>query len=288
MNFVTRKYLLTCSLLLAVLATAAIEAQAQLKLPRPSPKATVVQTVGTTDVTIIYGRPSVKDRTIYGDLVPYDQVWRTGANEATIISFSDAVKINDQPLATGRYSLHTLPGKEEWTIIFNRVADQWGSYSYDVKQDALRVRVRPETAPKMEQLTIAFPVVNYDSAQVAIHWDTLRVPFTVTVDADQNALAGARTAIAAAKPDDWRTPLQAAAFAFERKLAPDEALAWVNKSIAVQEDYRNVSLKARIMQKRGDTAQARQLATRAITLGKAAKPQPADVSAMEKLLAELK
>jgi hypothetical protein len=178
MNFVMRKYVLTCSLLLVALACVALEAQAQLTLPRPSPKATVTQTVGTTDIAIIYGRPSVKARTIYGDLVPYDQVWRTGANEATIISFSDAVKINDQPLAAGRYSLHTIPGKEEWTIIFNRTADQWGSYQYDVKQDALRVRVRPETAPKMEQLTFSFPVVNYDSAQVAMHWDTLRVPFT--------------------------------------------------------------------------------------------------------------
>ena len=288
MNFVMRKYVLRCSLLFVALAGVALEAQAQLNLPRPSPKATVAQTVGTTEISIVYGRPSVKGRTIYGELVPYDQVWRTGANEATIISFSDAVKINDQPLAAGRYSLHTLPGKDEWTIIFNRTADQWGSYQYDVKQDALRVRVRPETAPKMEQLTFGFPVVNYDSAQVAMHWDTLRVPFTVAVEADQNALAGARTAIAAAKPDDWRTPLQAAMFAFDRNIATEDALTWVNKSIAVQEDYRNLSLKARIMQKRGDTAQARQLATRAITLGKAAKPQPADVSAMEKLLAEIK
>lgn len=284
----TRKNLFSCVLLTGALLLLLSEAQAQLDLPRASPKATVMQRVGLTDITITYGRPLVKGRTIYGDLVPYDQVWRTGANEATTISFSDPVTINNQPLPAGNYSLHTIPGRDEWTIIFNRVAEQWGSYQYDAKQDALRIRVRPEVAPKLEQLTFMFPIVNEDSATVMMHWDTLRVGFTVGVEVNEKTLKGARQAIAAAKADDWRTPLQAATFAFDHNIAADEAMSWVDKSIAVRENYNNLSLKARMMERRGNTAEARKLAERAVALGKAAKPQPADTSAMEKLLTDLK
>lgn len=287
MNFPTRKHLLSSLFLVCTLLLAISEVRAQVDLPRPSPKASISQRVGLTDIAIAYGRPSVKGRTVYGDLVPYDQVWRTGANEATTISFSDPVTINNQPLPAGSYSLHTIPGREEWTIIFNRVANQWGSYEYDAKQDALRVKVRPESAPKQEVLAFVFPVVSDDSAVVAMHWDTLRVPFTVGVEVNEKTLKGARQAIAAAKADDWRTPLQAASFAFERNLVPDEALAWVDKSIAMRETYNNLALKARMMERRGNKAEARKLAERAIALGKAAKPQPANTSAMEKFLREM-
>lgn len=280
------RFFVFCALLLAT--SAAQAQQPQLELPRPSPKATVMQRVGLTDIVISYARPSVKGRKIFGGLEPYGKVWRTGANEATTISFSDPVTINNQPLPAGRYSLHTIPGQDEWTIIFNRTADQWGSYSYDEKQDALRVRVRPETAPMQEVLTFSFPALTDNSAVVAMHWDTVRVPFTVGVEVNERTLREAREKIASAKADDWRTPFQAAGFAFERNLAADEAMTWVDKSIAARETYGNLALKARMMAKRGDKAQARQLAERAIAVGKAAKPNPADTSAMEKFLAEMK
>ena len=137
------KRFLTSAAILTLLAPAAAHAQQALKLPRPSPKATVVQTVGLTDVTITYSRPGVKGRTIWGDLVPYDKVWRTGANEATTFQVSQDVKINGQALPAGTYSLHTIPGKTQWTVIFNKTADQWGSYDYDQTKDALRIQVTP-------------------------------------------------------------------------------------------------------------------------------------------------
>ena len=114
--------------LFAATLLAAAPALAQLDLPRPSPKATVSQTVGLTDITITYCRPGVKGRVIWGGLVPYDQVWRTGANEATTITFSDEVTIEGTKLPAGTYGLFTIPGKDEWTVIFNKGAKQWGAY----------------------------------------------------------------------------------------------------------------------------------------------------------------
>src|SRR5690348_13483389 len=108
----------------------------QLRVPRASQKQVVTQTVGFTDIAITYSRPGVKGRQIWGGLVPYDKVWRTGANEATTIAFTDDVTVNGQPLPKGTYSLHTIPGKDQWTIIFNKVANQWGSFTYDQAQDA--------------------------------------------------------------------------------------------------------------------------------------------------------
>src|SRR5437773_12011574 len=130
--------LFICLLALASLPLIAQAPPPPFRAPRVSQHAVFKQTVGLTDVTIDYSRPAVKGRQIWGALVPYDKVWRTGANEATIISFSDDVTVNGQPLPKGSYSFHTIPGKDEWTLIFNKVDKQWGSFSYDEKQDALR------------------------------------------------------------------------------------------------------------------------------------------------------
>jgi len=163
---------------LAVLVSAALLADAShaadLKLPRPSQKAQVMQTVGLTDVTINYSRPGVKGRTIWGELVPYDKVWRTGANEATAITFSTDVKVNGQPLAAGTYSLHTIPTKNDWTVIFNKKADQWGSYSYDQKEDALRIQVKTQPHEMTEWMEFSLPNIAVDNATVALDWETLR------------------------------------------------------------------------------------------------------------------
>ena len=125
----------------AAILAATTPALAQLELPRVSPKATVSQTVGLTDVTITYCRPSVRGRTIWGGLVPYDEVWRTGANEATTITFTDDVTIDGNKLPAGTYGLFTVPGKDEWTVVFNKGAKQWGAYEYKQDQDALRIKV---------------------------------------------------------------------------------------------------------------------------------------------------
>ena len=237
----------------------------QLKTPRASQKQVVTQTVGFTDITVTYSRPGVKGRQIWGALVPYDKVWRSGANEATTIAFSDDVTINGQPLPKGTYSLHTIPGKDEWTIVFNNTANQWGSFSYDPAKDALRVKAKSQSAPFAEWLTFEFPQVSPDQATVAIHWENLAVPFMVNTNTTQKVLADARAAVAAAKPDDWQTPLRAATFAIENRVDLEEANRWLDQSIKANENIRNLFEKARAQAMAGNRAAAIATAQKAIS-----------------------
>lgn len=298
-------------LLLCGALTASVVAQTPLRLPRASQKASVTQTVGVTDVSITYSRPGVKGRKIWGDapagaatgtatlddgrsrpkdaaIVPYGHVWRAGANEATLFKVTDDVHINGQPLPAGSYSLHAIPGPAEWTIIFNKDDGQWGSFSYDEKKDALRVKAKPETTTdNQEWLSYNFDPVTDTTAQVNLRWEKVRVPFTVEVkDVNALTLAKARAAIAA-QPDDWRTPLQAANFAFQNNNPADdeEGARWLEQSIKIKETYGNMYSKARMLAAQGKTPEAIAAGERALALGKEAK---ADTSDLEKRLAEWK
>lgn len=149
---------------------------------RVSPNAAVSQTIGTTEVRLTYGRPSVNDRTIFAadGLVPYGEVWRTGANEATTISVSSDVMVEGEPLSAGTYSLYTIPGEDSWTIIFNDIANQWGT-NYDSSEDVLRVEVTPESAPQREMMMFSFTNVTDTSGTCVLHWNETRVPFEIEV-----------------------------------------------------------------------------------------------------------
>ena len=271
------------ALLGAMLLVAAMPALAQLRLPRPSPKSSVMQTVGLTDMTIVYSRPGVKGRPIWGTLVPYDQVWRTGANEATTIAFSDDVDINGQKLPAGKYSLHTIPGRDQWTIIFNKVADQWGSFKYDEKQDALRVTAKPEKSPFHEWLTFEVPELSSDTAKVVIAWENLGVPFTVHTNTKEKALANIRAALASAKPDDWRTPMNAANFAYMNDVAPTERAAWMEKSLSINQNIQNLYAKAQIEAKEGHKAEA--IRTAEMAIAKATDKDKEEVEEIRKSIA---
>lgn len=146
---------------------------------RVSPNAGVSQTIGTTKVSITYGRPSVNDREIFGGLVPYGEVWRTGANESTAITFSDDVMIEGQKVEAGTYSLYTIPGKDQWTIILNSKLS-WGT-QYDKSQDVLRVTTTPKEGQHVEQFMIYFEEVTNSSAECVLHWKNTKVPFTIKV-----------------------------------------------------------------------------------------------------------
>jgi hypothetical protein len=279
----------------AVFALASL-AQAQLRTPRPSQKASVMQTVGVTDLTITYSRPGVKGRAIWGDppagaatgaatlddararakdavIVPYGHVWRAGANEATQFATTDDVLINGQPLKAGTYSLHTIPGRDEWTIIFNSDAGQWGSFTYDEKKDVLRVKAKPQTvAENQEWLIYTFDPVGENSAQVNLRWERLRVPFTVEVkDVKALTVEKMRAAVAAAQPDDWRTPLQAANYVFTNNIASsnEEAMQWLDKSLKTKETVGNLYTKARVLAATGKNAEAVAAAEKALSLAKA-------------------
>ena len=262
-----RKTLIAAMVLLA----AATTLTAQVRTPRPSPKASLMQAVGLTDVTINYNRPGVKGRAIWGALVPYDKVWRTGANEATTIEFSEDVWINGNKLAKGLYSLHTIPTASQWTIIFNSVAQQWGSYSYDAAKDVLRVQVTPEPGEHREWMTFEIPEMTTDTAKIAIRWEKIVVPFTVDTKSTERTLAAFKTAM----QPDWRTPYNAADFAYNNKgVVTDQELSdWLNKSIATNENTANLWLKARVLQRAGKKAEAIQAAEQAIAK---ARPDQAD------------
>jgi len=158
-----------------------IYSQQKQEKVRISPKASVSQTVGFTDITISYSRPGVKGRKIWGGLVPYDKVWRAGANEATKITFSTDVMIEGKKLSAGSYGFFTIPGKNEWTLIFNKVADQWGAFEYNEAEDALRINVKPEKGNFTEWLRYEITKTGDNTAAISLEWENLKVPFKVEV-----------------------------------------------------------------------------------------------------------
>lgn len=160
-----------------VFLSASLETQAQDdKSKRPSPPETVSQQVKGAQIVVEYSRPSVKDRKVFGELVPFDKVWRTGANEATTFSTDKALKIEGQTLAAGKYGLFTIPGEKEWVIIFNKTPQQWGAYKYKSEDDVLRVKAKPQaTKEKAEKFTITVS----EKGLVTLHWDYTKVAFTV-------------------------------------------------------------------------------------------------------------
>ncbi len=253
---------------------------AQVDLPRPSPKASLTQTIGLTDVRIDYSRPSVRGREIWGALVPYGEVWRTGANEATRFEVSGDVTINGQKLPKGTYSLHTIPGKDEWTIIFNSVADQWGSYSYDAAKDVLRVKATPMKAPHVhETMLFAMPKVTNDSADVHLAWENVVVPFTIGVDTNAKVLASINSALG------WRPGFQAAQWAYQNKVAGAEAMKWIDQSVAAQETWQNVSLRARMLAEAGKYKEAVASGEKAVKLAKGIAQDPPSTAELEKEIA---
>jgi Protein of unknown function (DUF2911) len=169
---------------------ASSHAQNVLVLPEDSQRAQVMQRVGITDITISYHRPLVKGRKVWGGLVPYGQVWRAGANENTTIEFSDPVTIEGNPLPKGIYGLHTIPGADEWTVIFSKNSTSWGSFTYDQAEDALRVTVKPQPADFHEALTYDFDEVKPDAATVPLRWEKLAVPIHVQVNVNEIVLQG--------------------------------------------------------------------------------------------------
>ena len=276
------------STVLAALAAAAAPALGQLATPLPSPNATVSQTVGVTKIEVVYSRPSVKGRTIWGELVPYDKVWRTGANAVTKITFDGDVMVEGQKLAAGAYGLYTIPGKTEWTVIFNTVST--GGPDHVAEKDALRVKVKPVPVEMKELFTIGFPAVTSDGATLAFTWEKLRVPVTIAVDTKARFLANAKDAVAKAKADDWQTPLVAARYLYDNKYASDEAGAWIDKSIATKATFGNLSVKANALAAEGKKKDAVAAAEKALAAGAAAeqKPSPEAVEALQKKIADWK
>ncbi len=258
----------------------------QLKTPAPSPTQTLKQNFALGDITIEYSRPSVKGRVVFGDLVPYDKLWRTGANASTKITFSDKVKLEGTDVPAGTYSLYTIPGKTEWTIILNKNTTLWGTDGYKQEEDIARFKVKSMTMnDKVETFTINVADVTAASANVDIIWEKTRVVFNIASNIDSVMMKNIETALS---PADKRPYYQAANYYFENGKDLNKALEWVNKAIEQNpKAFYMVHLKAKIQMKLKDYKSAIASAEQSIALAKDAKNDDY-VKLNEKLIEEAK
>jgi tetratricopeptide (TPR) repeat protein len=223
----------------------------ELNIPRVSQRGTVSQRIGLTDITITYSRPEVGGREIWGKIVPYGKVWRAGANENTTINFTDDVSIEGKALAAGTYGLHTIPDKDQWTIIFSKNSASWGSFSYDEKEDALRVTTKPQPADFREALTYTFEEVKPDSTAATLRWEKLAVPFHISVDIKAVVLRSIKNELRNVGGFTWGGYDEAAEWCLDNNYNLEEALKWEDTSIQNEERFENLETKSRILDAMG-------------------------------------
>src|SRR5437762_5988184 len=223
----------------------------ELNIPRLSQRGTVSQRIGLTDVTIIYHRPEVGGREIWGKTVPYGKVWRAGANENTTITFSDDVSVEGKALAAGSYGLHAIPDKDQWTIVFSKNSTSWGSFSYDEKEDALRVTTKPHTAESFDVLTYVFDDIKPDSAAATLRWEKLAVPFHISVDVKATVLKSIKNELRSVGGFTWAGSDEAAQWCLDNNSNLEEALKWEDTSIQKEERFETLETKSRILDAMG-------------------------------------
>jgi tetratricopeptide (TPR) repeat protein len=236
------------TMLLSAMAAFALGAsvRADLNLPDVSQLSIIKQRIGLTDVKVTYHRPLVNGRKIWGGLVPLGEVWRAGANENTTIEVSDAVTVEGQPLPKGTYGLHMIPTADTWTVIFSKMATAWGSYTYDQKEDVLRVTVKPRPTEMEEALEYEFEDLKPDSATITLKWEKTAVPVKIAVSPD-TTVANIRGQMRGRAQYEWEAPNQAANFCLTHKVNLDEALKWANLSIQNEERFENLTTKADVL-----------------------------------------
>ncbi|HEX3623936.1 MAG TPA: DUF2911 domain-containing protein [Verrucomicrobiae bacterium] len=232
----------------------------RVNFPAASPACTVKQRVGLTDITVVYSRPGMKDRTVFGGIVPYDTVWRTGANQATKITFSTPVKLEGNDIPAGTYSLFTIPGKDQWTIIINKDADQFGAFKYKADDDLVRFTVTPRTLTDttLDAFTIEFNRIRDDSALLMLIWDKTVVPIKLQVDVVSKVVPQIEAAMAAPGKKLDGFYFQAAQFYYDHGQDLNKALEWINAGLADKPmiAFEMLHVKAQILAKQGDKAGA--------------------------------
>ena len=252
------------------LSLAAQLATAQIKLPSPSPGATVMQTVGTTDLTVKYSRPSLKGRTPFTNaFVPTGKIWRTGANQATAFTTSTELMVNGKTLPAGSYAILSMPSMDDWTLIFSKnltVTEQ----SYKQEDDVLRVPLTPtKGGEKVETFTIGFSDVTDSTAKMNIMFADVKATADLSVDVNTNAAANVDKAVAD-KPEDPAVLQAAASYNLSKGRNLDQALGWIDKSITAKETFRNLYVKSQLLGRMGKFAEAVPVAQKALTLGQSA------------------
>lgn len=251
----------------AVVLVAGPASAQELETPRPSPAARVDQRVGLTDFQVEYSSPGVKNRPIWGTLVPYGKLWRTGANAATKLTASRDFQLGTRKVKAGTYSLFTIPGKTSWTIVLN--SDKAANAAeYKQAKDVARITVKPTAlAEPRERLTFLFSGTTDDDTSLDLEWERLRVRIPLKVDTRTQVMASIDRAV----DNAWATHADAAEYIFETNGNLDRALSLVDQSIAIERTWFNHWLKAQILGKKGKKAEAIAAAQQAHTLGKSDK-----------------
>jgi len=235
-----------------------------LDLPRASQHAQIVQRIGITDITINYHRPLANGRQIWGKVVPYDRVWRAGANENTTITFSDPVTIEGQALDKGTYGLHMIPGQNQWTVIFSKNSSAWGAFTYKQEEDALRVNVKPQAAEMHDALAYDFDELKPDSAVVTMRWEKVAVPFKVAVNVNDIVTASLQKQMRGYPQYYWEGWDDAAGYLLANKINLDQALKFEDQSINIEERYDNLMSKSKILEAQGKQTEAASFKSKAL------------------------
>ncbi len=257
-------------LLVAVCCSLQVNAQG-LKMPQASSAQTITQEFGLGNINLTYSRPNVKGRKIFGvgTLQPYGEVWRTGANQATVIKFSDDVTIEGKKLPAGEYGLFSIPGKDEWTIIINKTAKQWGAYEYKQADDVVRFTVKPSAVKDLvETFTMQFTNVKPTTCDLTFMWEHTSVTMHLTTDVDTRVMANIDEAMKGEK----KPYFAAAQYYYENNKDLGKALTWMNElEKSDPKAYYYKVWKARIQLKMGDKAGAIATATAGAALAKEGK-----------------
>ncbi|SDD51153.1 Protein of unknown function [Algoriphagus faecimaris] len=260
----------------------------QLQMPQASPSAKISQKVGLTDVLVEYARPSTKGRKIFGELVPFGQVWRTGANAATTLEFSTEVMIEGNTIPAGKYALYSIPGKNEWTIVLSKNTELWGSIGYNSNDDILRFQVEPKKLSRLyETFEISFNNMTDNGADLSLKWENTRVDFRITTEVDPIVMAQIQEFVIDTKTENPTLLYSAANYYFTNQKDLNQAYTWISSSVDSDPKYWTVHLKAKIEAALGKKADAIQSAQKSMEMAEAAK-NPDYVGLNQRLIKSLK
>jgi hypothetical protein len=260
----------------------------QIQMPQASPSAKIAQQVGLSNVTADYSRPSTKGRKIFGELVPFGQVWRAGANGATLLTFSTAVVISGKNVPAGQYALYAIPNKSEWTMILSKNTELWGAIGYNESDDLLRFNVTPNKLSRnYETMEITFADMTDTGANLSIKWETTRVDFRIETAVDGIVMAQIQELVIATETANPGLLYSAANYYYTNKKDMNQAYAWISKSVDNDKKYWTVHLKAKIEATLGMNSEAATSARESMALAKEAG-NPDYIALNERLIKSMK
>jgi hypothetical protein len=252
--------------LMFVFFVISISAQQNLTTPQASQKASISQRVGLTDIVVNYHRPAVNNRVVWGGIVPYDQVWRAGANENTAISFSTDVMVEYKKVAAGTYGLHMIPTKNSWTVIFSKDNAAWGSFFYNEKNDAVRFTVNPIANDFQEWLSYSFDQLSPKSTTLNLKWEKLSIPIKIEVDVNETVIASMEKELTGIPGFFWQGWNQIALYSFTNNYNLEKSLSWVERSISINKNLTNMITKSLILESTGKSQEAENIKKEAFAL----------------------